>query len=542
MSSVVPKGRLSAVVLIQTPLTLVTGQPPLAVFSAVALIQAPLTLVTGEVVAVSTAKALITTYSAEDSKMTIGQYTPQTALGRVDFGMRAARAGKDPMAELQTLAMNDQLLRQREQEMHMKSLEAQTKQQEAALKVQTDEATRLNGITAGVQDYFSTNGKYLSNLMNSGDQNGVENVLHSLSSSLNASPEEILNNIPGGIGNLSAYASDMEDQFKYQSLHDEKSLSDAALETQKSGLTEGRDIRGDARDVWIAQKKADYDALIAQKKADYDAQIAQEDADYDARIARKVEEQSIKDEKAKTKASQLREDTITAGGKFDAETVQKIYSRGMGDKELTQATISARSVLTKLLLDKDITTKEMKSKQIGGIKMESLSLKFGVALQKQYTKLVDADTFRWNSMTPGQWRENPHLRPLTPDEYRMKALEHVVSMTTLDGEPQALKTKKLIKDQQIFANEMMRSPDPVIVEEVGVVMDLLFTTEPYRRMSQALNEGRITQAQALKLEEEMLQEILVAKFYGNPVVRGMVTGSEFQKSKKSVRQIRNKGR
>ena len=240
--------------------------------------------------------------------MAIGQYTPQTALGRVDFGMRAARAGKDPMAELQTLAMNDQLLRQREQEMHMKSLEAQTKQQEAALKVQTDEATRLNGITAGVQDYFSTNGKYLSNLMNSGDQNGVENVLHSLSSSLNASPEEILNNIPGGIGNLSAYASDMEDQFKYQSLHDEKSLSDAELKTHQENI----DIRGAARDAQIAEEqadydariakeKADYDARIAQKKADYDAWIAQKDADHDAQIARKVEEQSIKDEKAKQK-------------------------------------------------------------------------------------------------------------------------------------------------------------------------------------------------------------------------------------------------
>jgi len=469
--------------------------------------------------------------------MAIGQYTPQTALGRVDFGMRAARAGKDPMAELQTLAMNDQLLRQREQEMHMKSLEAQTKQQEAALKVQTDEATRLNGITAGVQDYFSTNGKYLSNLMNSGDQNGVENVLHSLSSSLNASPEEILNNIPGGIGNLSAYASDMEDQFKYQSLHDEKSLSDAALETQKSGLTEGRDIRGDARDVWIAQKKADYDALIAQKKADYDAQIAKKKADHDAQIARKVEEQSIKDEKAKTKASQLREDTITAGGKFDAETVQKIYSRGMGDKELTQATISARSVLTKLLLDKDITTKEMKSKQIGGIKMESLSLKFGVALQKQYTKLVDADTFRWNSMTPGQWRENPHLRPLNPDEYRMKALEHVVSMTTLDGEPQALKTKKLIKDQQIFANEMMRSPDPVIVENVGQIWDILYKKPEVQRLLRGVEEGKISREKADKMIEDTTKQMLIMEYYGNPVVRGMVTGSEFQKRKKSKKSV-----
>jgi len=476
--------------------------------------------------------------------MTIGQYTPQTALGRVDFGMRAASAGKDPMAALQTLAMNDQLLRKREQEMHMKSLEAQTKQQEAALKVQTDEATRLNGITAGVQDYFSTNGKYLSNLMNSGDQNGVENVLHSLSSSLNASPEEILNNIPGGIGNLSAYASDMEDQFKYQSLHDEKSLSDAELKTHQENI----DIRGDARGAWIAQKKADYDARIAkekadydariaQKKADYDAWIAQKDADHDAQIARKVEEQSIKDEKAKTKASQLREDTITAGGKFDAETVQKIYSRGMGDKELTQATISARSVLTKLLLDKDITTKEMKSKQIGGIKMESLSLKFGVALQKQYTKLVDADTFRWNSMTPGQWRENPHLRPLNPDEYRMKALEHVVSMTTLDGEPQALKTKKLIKDQQIFANEMMRSPDPVIVENVGQIWDILYKKPEVQRLLRGVEEGKISREKADKMIEDTTKQMLIMEYYGNPVVRGMVTGSEFQKRKKSKKSV-----
>jgi len=484
--------------------------------------------------------------------MAIGQYTPQTALGRVDFGMRAASAGKDPMAALQTLAMNDQLLRQREQEMHMKSLEAQTKQQEAALKVQTDEATRLNGITAGVQDYFSTNGKYLSNLMNSGDQNGVENVLHSLSSSLNASPEEILNNIPGGIGNLSAYASDMQDQFKYQSLHDEETLSDV-YEAKVGSRLARQEADHDARiakeqsdyDARIAKEQSDYDAWIAQKDADHDAQIAKKKADHDAQIARKVEEQSIKDEKAKTKASQLREDTITAGGKFDAETVQKIYSRGMGDKELTQATISARSVLTKLLLDKDITTKEMKSKQIGGIKMESLSLKFGVALQKQYTKLVDADTFRWNSMTPGQWRENPHLRPLNPDEYRMKALEHVVSMTTLDGEPQALKTKKLIKDQQIFANEMMRSPDPVIVENVGQIWDILYKKPEVQRLLRGVEEGKISREKADKMIEDTTKQMLIMEYYGNPVVRGMVTGSEFQKrkkSKKSVSQIRNKGR
>jgi hypothetical protein len=115
-------------------------------------------------------------------------------------------------------------------------------------------------------------------------------------------------------------------------------------------------------------------------------------------------------------------------------------------------------------------------------------------------------------------------------------------MTTLDGAPQAYVTKALEKDRKTFASEMMRSPDPVIVEEVGVVMDMLVNTAPYQRMSQALSEGQITQAQAQKLEEEMLQEILVAKFYGKPVIRGMVTGSEFQKNKKSVRQIRHKGR
>ena len=478
--------------------------------------------------------------------MTIGQYTPQTALGRVDFGMRAASAGKDPMAALQTLAMNDQLLRQREQEMHMKSLEAQTKQQEAALKVQTDEATRLNGITAGVQDYFSTNGKYLSNLMNSGDQNGVENVLHSLSSSLNASPEEILKNIPGGIGNLSAYASQIQESATFGYKHDEKSVSDAALKTQQENI----DIRGDARDAQIAKEKADYDAQIAKEKAEQQAAIDLE------RDTQKLEQQAKRDLKrdaarldkeaklaqAKEVNSRLREDIINMGGNFSTETVASIYVRGMGTEAVNESVTAARSVLTKILGKSDLAAKEMKNKQQGGVETDSPSFKFGVALQKEYTKNVDADVRVWNSMTPTQKLLDPSKRPLNPDEYRTAALEKVVSMTTLDGTPQAYVTKALEKDRKIFANEMMRSPDPVIVEEVGVVMDLLFTTEPYRRMSQALNEGRITQAQALKLEEEMLQEILVAKFYGNPVVRGMVTGSEFQKSKKSVRQIRNKGR
>ena len=478
--------------------------------------------------------------------MTIGQYTPQTALGRVDFGMRAASAGKDPMAALQTLAMNDQLLRQREQEMHMKSLAAQAKQQEAALKVQTDEATRLNGITAGVQDYFSTNGKYLSNLMNSGDQNGVENVLHSLSSSLNASPEEILKNIPGGIGNLSAYASQIQESATFGYKHDEKSVSDAALKTQQENI----DIRGDARDAQIAKEKADYDAQIAKEKAEQQAAIDLE------RDTQKLEQQAKIDLKrdaarldkeaklaqAKEVNSRLREDIINMGGNFSTETVASIYVRGMGTEAVNESVTAARSVLTKILGKSDLAAKEMKNKQQGGVETDSPSFKFGVALQKEYTKNVDADVRVWNSMTPTQKLLDPSKRPLNPDEYRTAALEKVVSMTTLDGTPQAYVTKALEKDRKIFANEMMRSPDPVIVEEVGVVMDLLFTTEPYRRMSQALNEGRITQAQALKLEEEMLQEILVAKFYGNPVVRGMVTGSEFQKSKKSVRQIRNKGR
>ena len=471
--------------------------------------------------------------------MTIGQYTPQTALGRVDFGMRAARAGKDPMAELQTLAMNDQLLRQREQEMHMKSLEAQTQQQEAALKVQTDEATRLNGITAGVQDYFSTNGKYLSNLMNSGDQNGVENVLHSLSSSLNASPEEILNNIPGGIGNLSAYASQIQESATFGYKHDEKSVSDAALKTQQENI----DIRGDARQASIDlirdQENDEREAAINlkrdTKKLEQQAQI-----DLDRDTAKLNQEEKI----AQTKEvnSRLREDIINMGGNFSTETVASIYVRGMGTEAVNESVTAARSVLTKILGKSDLAAKEMKNKQQGGVETDSPSFKFGVALQKEYTKNVDADVRVWNSMTPTQKLLDPSKRPLNPDEYRTAALEKVVSMTTLDGTPQAYVTKALEKDRKIFANEMMRSPDPVIVEEVGVVMDLLFTTEPYRRMSQALNEGRITQAQALKLEEEMLQEILVAKFYGNPVVRGMVTGSEFQKSKKSVSQIRNKGR
>ena len=471
--------------------------------------------------------------------MAIGQYTPQTALGRVDFGMRAARAGKDPMAELQTLAMNDQLLRQREQEMHMKSLEAQTKQQEAALKVQTDEATRLNGITAGVQDYFSTNGKYLSNLMNSGDQNGVENVLHSLSSSLNASPEEILNNIPGGIGNLSAYASQIQESATFGYKHDEKSVSDAALKTQQENI----DIRGDARQASIDlirdQENDEREAAINlkrdTKKLEQQAQI-----DLDRDTAKLNQEEKI----AQTKEvnSRLREDIINMGGNFSTETVASIYVRGMGTEAVNESVTAARSVLTKILGKSDLAAKEMKNKQQGGVETDSPSFKFGVALQKEYTKNVDADVRVWNSMTPTQKLLDPSKRPLNPDEYRTAALEKVVSMTTLDGTPQAYVTKALEKDRKIFANEMMRSPDPVIVEEVGVVMDLLFTTEPYRRMSQALNEGRITQAQALKLEEEMLQEILVAKFYGNPVVRGMVTGSEFQKSKKSVSQIRNKGR
>ena len=96
--------------------------------------------------------------------MPIGQYTPQTALGRVDLGMRAATAGKDPTAELQTLAMNDQLLRQREQDMHLQALEAQAKQQEAMQSAQSAETKRLAGIATGVQDYLGTHGQSLSDL------------------------------------------------------------------------------------------------------------------------------------------------------------------------------------------------------------------------------------------------------------------------------------------------------------------------------------------------------------------------------------------
>jgi hypothetical protein len=87
---------------------------------------------------------------------------------------------------------------------------------------------------------------------------------------------------------------------------------------------------------------------------------------------------------------------------------------------------------------------------------------------------------------------------------------------------------------------MMRSPNPTIVEEVGKVTDVLFTTGPHQRLSQAVSEGRISHERARKIEEEMIQEVLVRKFYGKPVVRGMVTGSEYKKSKKNVRQTRNK--
>jgi len=476
--------------------------------------------------------------------MTIGQYTPQTALGRVDFGMRAASAGKDPMAALQTLAMNDQLLRQREQEMHMKSLAAQAKQQEAALKAQTAEAERQAGIVTGVQEYLDTNGKYLSGLITSGDTKGYENALHGLGASLGATPEELMAAAPfGDQAAISNYATQAQNSASYGFTHDEKSVSDAALETQKSALTEGRDIRGDARQAAIDLiRDKENDEREAEINLERDTKKLEQQAAIDLKRDTAMLDKEAKIAQAKEVNSRLREDIINMGGNFSTETVASIYVRGMGTEAVNESVTAARSVLTKILGKSDLAAKEMKNKQQGGVETDSPSFKFGVALQKEYTKNVDADVRVWNSMTPTQKLLDPSKRPLNPDEYRTAALEKVVSMTTLDGTPQAYVTKALEKDRKIFANEMMRSPDPVIVEEVGVVMDLLFTTEPYRRMSQALNEGRITQAQALKLEEEMLQEILVAKFYGNPVVRGMVTGSEFQKSKKSVRQIRNKGR
>ena len=428
----------------------------------------------------------------DGSEFNAGQYGPQSVFDRGRVGMMAEFRGGSADNAIQTLQMNDQLMRKREQEMELAALEVQRASQDAQSKMKADEAKRLAAIATGVQEHLATNGQYIKGLIDSGNKEGYANHMHALGQALQATPEELNKAAPFGDPTaMTNYASQAQASAGYGYVHDEKSLSDKDVEREKSRLTEGRDVRGDIRQEGISQRKV--------------------------------------------QSERVRKDIVSMGGDFTPKTVKEVYNTGMSPEAVNASVTVARSTLTKILKDSDLIAKDVKNKQQGGIEIDSLSYRYGVALQQEYNKMVDTDTRAWEALSPGQRLITPQMRPKTPSEYQRAALEEVVSMTTLGGEPQKYVTKALEKDRKIFVGEMLRSPDPQIQDAVASAKQMISGTEAYGRLGAALDAGQVSEQEVQKIESEMIEEVLIKMYYGKPVIRGLVKGSEFTRSTKSNR-------
>ena len=402
----------------------------------------------------------------DGSEFNAGQYGPQSVFDRGRVGMMAEFRGQSGENAIQTLQMNDQLMRSREQDMHLKALEAQQASQLAAKKVQDSEATRLNEAYDDVHGFLGTSGKQLIQYIDDGNDEAIGTTLSMLAKRNNLTMEELNQILPEE--NLREYTQTVFETTQAGNVYDDPTQHALMTKKEEQFRGEGIAARGDYRQAAISR-----DVVAAEH---------------------------------------LREDIITLGGKFDPESVTAVYDTGTTTTHITNHAQYIHSALDKILPASDFKAGGPGSLAFDQIDPESKTYKFGAAMNRQYNTYVQTAVREWNSLTPTQKALTPEKKPRTQAEYQALALRNTVYMTTKDGTPQAFETAALKKDRKIFLKEVLRHP-----EAEGIVAAAI---ENAKGTSQFRNAATEEQRSAI------VEKLVTQALYSDPVARGMVIGSE----------------
>ena len=402
----------------------------------------------------------------DGSEFNAGQYGPQSVFDRGRVGMMAEFRGQSGENAIQTLQMNDQLMRSREQDMHLKALEAQQASQLAAKKVQDDQATRMNEAYDDVHSFLGTSGKQLISYIDDGNDEAVGTTLSMLAKRNNITMEELNQILPQE--NLRGYTQTVFETTQSGNVYDDPTQHE--LLTKKEEQFRGEDIatRKDYRQAGISR-----DVVAAE---------------------------------------QAREEIVILGGKFEPEDIALVYDTGTTTTHITNHAQYIHSALDKILPDSDFKAGGPGALAFDQIDPKSKTYKFGAAMNRQYNTYVQEATREWNDLTRVQKALNLDKKPRSQAEYQALALRNTVYMTTKDGNPQAFETAALKKDRKTFLKEVLRHP-----EAEGIVTIAIEKAKSTRQYNNAATEEQ---------RDAIVEKLVTQALYSDPVARGMVIGSE----------------